>query len=48
IPIDEGTLTVTSIITVIVVALIALLGAVAGGLGGMRYHRKVDRAGLGR
>lgn len=48
IPIDEGTPTVTSIITVIVVALIALLGAIVGGLGGMRYHRKVDRAGLGR
>jgi hypothetical protein len=48
IPIDEGTLTITSIITVIVVALIALLGAIVGGLAGMRYHRKVDRVGLGR
>ena len=26
----------------------ALVGAVLGGLGGMRFHRRVDRAGLGR
>jgi hypothetical protein len=26
----------------------ALLGAVLGGLSGMRFHRRVDRAGLGR
>jgi hypothetical protein len=48
IPVDEGTLTVTGIITVIVVAVISLVGAVLGGLTGMRYHRKVDRVGLGR
>lgn len=48
IPIDEGTLTVTGIVTVVIVAVISLLGAILGGLGGMRYHRKVDRVGLGR
>jgi uncharacterized membrane protein YfcA len=29
------------------VALIALVGAILGGLAGMRFHRKVDREGLG-
>jgi hypothetical protein len=48
IPVDEGDLTVASIVTVVVVAVIALVGAIVGGLAGMRYHRKVDRAGLGR
>ncbi|WP_181427349.1 hypothetical protein [Curtobacterium sp. MCPF17_011] len=48
IPVDEGTLTVTGIITVVLVAVISLVGAVLGGLAGMRYHRKVDRVGLGR
>ncbi|PKI92778.1 hypothetical protein CW368_00200 [Actinomycetales bacterium SN12] len=48
IPIDEGDLTVTGIITAIVVALVSLGGAILGGIGGMRYHRRVDRTGLGR
>lgn len=46
IPINEGQLTTTSIIAAIVVALVALVGAVLGGLAGMRFHRKVDRAGF--
>jgi hypothetical protein len=46
IPINEGQLTTTSIIAAVVVALVALLGAVLGGLAGMRFHRKVDRAGF--
>jgi hypothetical protein len=46
IPINEGDLTVTSIIAAVVVALVALVGAVLGGLAGMRFHRKVDRAGF--
>ena len=25
-----------------------LIGAILGGLGGMRFHRKVDQTGLGR
>jgi hypothetical protein len=48
IPIDEGTLTATGIVTVIIVAIISLAGAILGGLAGMHYHRKVDRVGLGR
>jgi hypothetical protein len=48
IPIDEGTLTIVGIITAIVLALVPLVGAVLGGKAGMHYHRKVDRAGLGR
>lgn len=48
IPIDEGTLTATGIITAIVVAIVSLGGAILGGVSGMRFHRKVDRTGLGR
>ncbi|WP_104043707.1 hypothetical protein [Arthrobacter sp. ZGTC412] len=46
IPINEGQLTTTSIIAAVVVALVALAGAVLGGLAGMRFHRKVDKAGF--
>lgn len=48
IPVDEGTLTATGIITLAAVVIISLIGAILGGLAGMRYHRKVDHAGLGR
>jgi amino acid transporter len=47
IPINEGTLTAGSIIAAVVLVLVALVGAILGGLAGMRFHRKVDRAGLG-
>ena len=46
IPVNEGELNTMSIIAAIVVALVALVGAVLGGLAGMRFHRKVDRAGF--
>jgi hypothetical protein len=46
IPINEGQLTTTSIIAAVVVAVVALVGAVLGGLAGMHFHRKVDRAGF--
>lgn len=46
IPVNEGDLTTGGIITLIAVALASLAGAVLGGLAGMRFHRKVDRAGL--
>ena len=46
IPINEGQLTTTSVIAAVVVAAVALVGAVLGGLAGMRFHRKVDRAGF--
>jgi len=47
-PLNEGDLTVGGIVTAIVALLISLGGAILGGLAGMRYHRRVDRAGLGR
>lgn len=46
-PIGEGELTTIGIVTAVVVALVSLGGAVLGGLAGMRFHRRVDRAGLG-
>lgn len=46
IPVNEGELTTASIIAAVVVALVALVGAVLGGLAGMHFHRKVDRAGF--
>ncbi|WP_328291273.1 hypothetical protein OG218_00630 [Kineococcus sp. NBC_00420] len=48
IPIDSGTLTTASIIALVAAVVVALIGAVLGGLAGMRFHRRVDRAGLGR
>ena len=48
IPINEGDLTTAGVITAIAVAVVALIGAILGGLAGMRYHRRVDKEGLGR
>ena len=48
IPVNEGTLTTGGTIALLVVAVASLAGAVLGGLAGMRFHRRVDRAGLGR
>ncbi|MCC3266054.1 TIGR04086 family membrane protein [Arthrobacter gengyunqii] len=36
-----------AIISAVIAALVALGGAILGGLAGMRFHRRVDRAGLG-
>lgn len=47
IPINEGDLGLAGIITAVVVALASLVGAILGGIVGVRYHRKIDRAGLG-
>jgi hypothetical protein len=47
IPVNEGSLSTAGIIALIAVAAASLGGAVLGGLAGMRYHRKVDKAGLG-
>ncbi len=47
-PLNEGTLTLGGIIAAIGVVAVSLIGALLGGLAGMRYHRRVDRAGLGR
>ncbi|GAB3683407.1 hypothetical protein [Angustibacter aerolatus] len=46
IPVDEGSLTTGGIIALVAAAVAALVGAVLGGLTGMRFHRKVDKAGL--
>ncbi len=48
IPVNEGDLTTGSIVAALAVAAASLVGAILGGLSGMRFHRKVDRAGLGR
>ena len=47
IPINEGDLGVAGIISAVVFALASLGGAILGGIVGVRYHRKVDKAGLG-
>jgi len=46
-PFNEGDLTLVGIITAVSALVVSLLGAVLGGLAGMRFHRKVDRAGYG-
>ena len=48
IPVDAGSLTTGSVIALVAAVVVALAGAVLGGLAGMRFHRRVDRAGLGR
>jgi hypothetical protein len=45
-PLNEGTLTTGGIIVAVGVVAASLIGALLGGLAGMRYHRRVDRAGL--
>lgn len=47
-PVDAGSLTTGSVIALVAAVVVALVGAVLGGLAGMRFHRRVDRAGLGR
>jgi hypothetical protein len=46
IPMNTAELTLSGIITALVLAAIPLVAAVLGGMAGMRYHRRVDRAGL--
>ncbi|WP_404386353.1 hypothetical protein LL946_07500 [Knoellia locipacati] len=45
-PVDEGTLTTAGITALVVALLASLIGAILGGVAGVRYHRKVDRAGM--
>jgi hypothetical protein len=47
-PVDEGTLTTGGLIALLAVVVASLVGALLGGLAGMRFHRKVDKTGLGR
>jgi len=44
IPVDEGSLTTAGVLTLIGVVVVTLAGAVLGGLAGMRFHRRIDRA----
>lgn len=46
IPVDEGDLTAVGIAAAAGAAVLALIGTVLGGLAGVRFHRRVDRAGL--
>jgi len=48
IPLNEGSVTVTGVVTAIIVAVVSLGAAILGGISGMAYHRRVDRVGLGR
>jgi membrane protease YdiL (CAAX protease family) len=47
-PIGGDNVTTGSIVAVVIALVAALIGAILGGLAGMRYHRRVDEAGLGR
>jgi hypothetical protein len=45
IPVSEGQLSTAGIVALVLVAVTSLVGAVLGGIAGMGYHRRVDRAG---
>ncbi len=45
-PRNSSDATTGAIIAIVIAVLAAFIGAVAGGLAGMRFHRKVDKAGL--
>jgi hypothetical protein len=48
IPVSQGTLTTGGLIALVVIAVGSLAGALLGGQAGMVFHRKVDKAGLGK
>ena len=47
IPVDEGDAATAGIIALAAVLIVTLVAAISGGKMGERYHRKVDRAGVG-
>lgn len=47
IPVSGQNATTAGIITAVAVAIVSLVGAILGGVAGMRFHRKVDKVGLG-
>lgn len=47
IPVSEGSLTTGGVIALVAIIAGTILAAVAGGKAGTRFHRKVDRVGLG-
>ena len=48
IPVGEGSVTEAGVAVLVTIPVAALIAAIAGGVLGERYHRAVDRAGLGR
>jgi len=46
IPVDGSLMTTSGIIGLVIALIIPLLGAIVGGKAGMRFHRKVDQAGI--
>src|SRR5690606_30411239 len=46
IPVSAGDLTTGGVVALVAAAVVSLVGAVLGGIAGMRFHRKVDRAAL--
>jgi hypothetical protein len=44
---NQQTLTVAGIVGIVAALALSLVGAVLGGIAGMRFHRKVDRAAFG-
>ncbi len=46
VPVDSSDITSTSLIALAIVLGVTLIGAILGGLAGMRFHRRVDRAGF--
>ncbi|MDQ3734808.1 MAG: TIGR04086 family membrane protein [Actinomycetota bacterium] len=46
IPVDSGDLTAGGLIALAAVLVVTLVAAILGGLAGMRFHRRVDRAGF--
>lgn len=45
-PVDGGAVTTTAVIGLLVALVVILGGAILGGLAGMRFHRRIDRADL--
>ena len=48
VPANEGDVTTNGIIAAVAITVVTLVGSAMGGLAGMRFHRRVDKAGLGR
>jgi hypothetical protein len=46
VPVKEGSLTTGGVVALVIAAIASLVGAILGGISGMRFHRRVDRAGL--
>jgi hypothetical protein len=46
-PVSGGDVTTAAVIAAVIAIVAALVGSILGGLAGMRFHRNVDKAGLG-